>query len=1239
MNKRIASYTMKSLLTAGYCLLAVSSNMSASEINISNEPLFLQSGVQPNVLFVVDDSGSMGFEVLFTEGARDAHNDADNVSGIPRNVRINSSFNSSTPTSSLALRRLCIGYNTSAYDPDPKVVYTPWAGKDENGLPYTSKTKLVSATAGSCVTGLEANCDRSAPLDDPYNNDNYDDISAHMYVTWVDADNDGEYDNGECPSYSSINTSGTYITPAECDATSRCVRVSQLSAAEQENYANWYTYYRNRDYVAKKAILSLIDSSPYRMGMGTINRNTSGQFITDMTDPAVDGSGRTNRDNLQRAVSRINPGNSTPLRRALNRAGQYYQNGSRSLFSSSGSNPGTPILSEALGGECQQNFTVLLSDGFWNGSNQNVGNRDADGGFGSNNTTLDGGAYADTRSDTLADMAMRYYEEDLSTTLDNGVPELGRDDNNDGVQGNMHQHMVTYTVAFGVNGTLTDDPADELNPFAWPNPFSNTNRNAKRIDDMRHAAYNGRGEFLSAGNPQELIDQLQASLDSIDDRASSSAAVAANSTSLSANSVIYQAQFNTANWDGELRAFRVSDGTASSGPCAGEPIGQVCSPEDWSAGDQLDAQVAVTGSGASQVNGFDTQRFIMTYNPSIQQGVPFRWGQLDASQMTALQGNAPVGDELAYGQALLDYIRGDRSNEEGMSGSSYTFRARNSVLGDIVNAAPGFVGAPRFDFPDSLEANPYSTFQSFNASRSKMVYVAANDGMLHAFAAPTTTLPNVVATDIIGGRTVSAGDEVFAYIPSFVYPRLEGRSEVDFTHEFILDGSPTIGDAYFSGAAAWRTVLVGGAGAGGQGVYALDVTDPNLFDETQANIDQVVLWEFTDDDSSALGDSDLGYTFSAPDIVKLNDSGGNWAAIFGNGYNNTEADGNASSTGHATLFILNLETGAVIREISTGAGSVATPNGLNTVTPVDLNGDATVDYIYGGDLLGNMWRFDLTDSDPSLWTVTRIFTTRAPEAGNPAQPITSRPSVAFHPDPQRDGFLIYFGSGRYIDVDDNNTVNQSTQTFYAVWDDLASVPPPLDRSQLPADSDYLQQSIILQPTIQDINNNDVTIRISSDNDIDWDDHHGWYIDLVNTENGNTDNLGEKQVTNSIVRGDRIVFTTLIPNEVACDFGGSSFLMELDSENGGVLSEPALDINNDGVIDDGDTYTVVIDGLTVTVPASGIGQDGILTEPTIIGSDADREFKLFNSSTGNTISILEKPPGGLDGSRNSWIELQ
>ena len=1244
MIKRIVNFTSKSLLTAGYCLLAVSGNLNAAALTISEEPLFLQSGVQPNVLFVVDDSGSMDREVLFTEGARVAHSDTDDASGFDRQVYNGSNFNSSI-ASELNVRRVCSGYNASAYD--PSLTYTPWEGADENGLDYTSKTKLNrSSGAGSCPG---ASCDRAAPLNNPYDNDDYDNLTDHMYVTWID-NGDGVYQNGECPSFASINTVGSVISIAECDATPRCFRVSQLTAAQQENYANWYTYYRNRDYVAKRAISSLVDSSSYRMGMGTINRNTGtydfqsvGLPITDMTDPAVDSNGRTNKDNLLREVSRINPASSTPLRRALNRAGQYYQNGTGSLFSSSGT-PGTPILTEALGGECQQNFTILLSDGFWRGLNQGVGNRDNDGGTGVDDTVFDGGAYADNVAETLADVAMKYYEEDLSSTLDNGVPELGRDDNRDGTAGNMHQHMVTYTVAFGVNGTLTADPADEVTPFTWPSPFSGTNTDPKRIDDMRHAAYNARGEFLSAANPQQLIDQLEASLDSIDDRASSSAAVAANSTSLSANSVIYQAQFNTANWDGQLRAFKVSDGNATTGVCAGTPIGQVCSPADWSAADQLDTQVAVTGSGGSQVNGFDTKRFIMTYKPSTDSGIPFRWpatfsapgtSELDAAQVNALLGNAPAGDEQAYGQALLNFFRGDRANEEG-AGGSYTFRDRASVLGDIVNAAPGFVGAPRFDFPDGLEANAYSTFQSVNAARSKMVYVAANDGMLHGFAAED----NTVIDPGIGPRTVNGGDEVFAYVPSFVYSRLEGLSEVDFTHNYILDGTPTIGDAYFSGAAAWRTVLVSGAGAGGQGIYALNVTDPDLFDETQANIDQVVLWEFTDaDDAAASGDANLGYTYSAPDIVKLNNSGGDWAAIFGNGYNNTEADGNASTTGHATLFILNLETGAVIREISTGTGSLTTPNGLNTVTPVDLNGDATVDYVYGGDLLGNVWRFDLTDSDPANWTATRIFTTNSPDTGNPAQPITSRPSVAFHPDPQRDGFLIYFGTGRYIDVADNNTVNQTTQTFYAVWDDLASVPPALDRSQLPADSDYLQQTITRQPTIQDVNNSDVVIRLSSDNDIDWGKHHGWFMDLVNTDNGNTDNKGEKQVTNSIVRGDRIVFTTLIPDQVACNFGGSSFLMELDSESGGVLSEPALDINNDGVIDQDDTYTVVIDGVTVKVPASGIGQDGILTEPTIIGSDADKEFKLFNSSTGNTISILEKPPGGLDGSRNSWIELQ
>ncbi|MGH8533221.1 MAG: pilus assembly protein [Gammaproteobacteria bacterium] len=241
--------------------------------------------------------------------------------------------------------------------------------------------------------------------------------------------------------------------------------------------------------------------------------------------------------------------------------------------------------------------------------------------------------------------------------------------------------------------------------------------------------------------------------------------------------------------------------------------------------------------------------------------------------------------------------------------------------------------------------------------------MGANDGMLHAFDAYT-------------GPT--AGEEAFAYVPAADYKNLNQLTNPSYTHKFYVDGAPTVGDAFFGGS--WPTVLVGGLRAGGQAIYALDITDPPGSSDNETGIAAKVLWEFNDvEDPLAnnpdYGDKDLGDTFSEPNIVRLHN--GQWAAVFGNGYNNTKSDGllTTSTTGNAVLYIVDIATGELIKKIDTGVGKTQDPktatlanqlpNGLATPAPIDANGDSIVDYIYAGDLFGNLWKFDVSSSNPT----------------------------------------------------------------------------------------------------------------------------------------------------------------------------------------------------------------------------------------------------------------------------------
>ena len=290
--------------------------------------------------------------------------------------------------------------------------------------------------------------------------------------------------------------------------------VSSLTAAQKTNYANWYSYYRKREYIAKRALSQIIKDSSARIGLGSLHNHNSIRTpvkdIDDITTP-VDTTAKTNKNNLLGNLFNIRSSNGTPLRLGLENVGEYFSGNLSGTWGAS------PILSSAQGGQCQKNFAIVMSDGFWNGNSPSVGNTDTDG-----DGPWDGDFYEDNWQNTLADVAMKYYETDLSGLEDKVVPA--------GVDENKAQHLVTYTVAFGVNGTLTANPPNRTDAFDWPKPSANS---ATTIDDMRHAAWNGRGKFLSAGDPQALISSLNRAIKDIDSLAGTSAAAALNSTSTS----------------------------------------------------------------------------------------------------------------------------------------------------------------------------------------------------------------------------------------------------------------------------------------------------------------------------------------------------------------------------------------------------------------------------------------------------------------------------------------------------------------------------------------------------------------------------------------------------------------------------------------------------------------------------------------------------------------------------------
>ncbi len=710
--------------------------------------------------------------------------------------------------------------------------------------------------------------------------------------------------------------------------------------------------------------------------------------------------------------------------------------------------------------------------------------------------------------------------------------------------------------------------------------------------------------YVRVTNPSKMVTALNNTFSNIDKRDSSSSAVVANSVRLQAGTKIFQARFNSGEWTGELLAYPInSDGS----------VGSV----EWNAQTVVDAQ------------NWSTGRNIFTYDPSANsgngQGIPFTWSSLSAAQQALLNINPDSSPAVSdsNGQDRLEFLRGNQTKEENNAGG--IFRERASVLGDLINSAPAYVAGPNFLYNDEVNcgsATPstcYSAFKTSYSDRMPIIYVGGNDGMLHGF--------------IPEESSASAGDEgteVVAYIPNFLMSDLNQLTSVNYSHRYYVDGNPTVVDVFINttGSDAWHTVLLGGARGGGQGYYALDITNPSDFatvkgaSQSATNAQKLALWEFTDTD-----DVDLGFTYSQPAIVKM--ANGEWAAVFGNGYGSTESDGNVGD-GDAVLYIAFLEggldgvwtAGTDFIKIDTGEGSTSDPNGMSTPAPVDTDGDGLVDAIYAGDLYGNMWKFDVSSSNTGLWdnSSKRYKLFSATDGATPAnrQPITVRPDVGSHP---LGGVMVYFGTGKYFETGDNNPSNYGTQTFYGIRDQGSAVSGRAD----------LQEQTVIQNTTE----TGGIFRVTSNIPVDWTTKEGWFMDLTDT--------GEISVVDPFINNGLIVFVTQVPSSDPCDYGGYSWVMEMDAVTGGWPDNPNLDVDGDNDVDAADVASVTVDAdgdgnSANDGPARLTGQQegGILTKPTVVDAGT-RQYKYSSGSQGNIAKIIES--SGLGRGRQSWEQIR
>lgn len=983
------------------------------------------------------------------------------------------------------------------------------------------------------------------------------------------------------------------------------------------------------------------------------------------------GSGSVNRDDtdtLLNTLYSIDSDGGTPLRSALNEVGRYFDQDD-----GDNGNLGTsPYMCEADGGSCQQAFAIAMTDGYWNGSSPGVGNEDS-------------GAdtpYEDSFSDTLADVAWKYYDDDLADSLPDEMSTNNYDKS-------KTQHMVTYSVSFGLSGSIdlsdidgdgsADDPgyADDpyfLNPETptptWPDPTTDCYACPKKIDDLLHASVNGHGRFFQANDPDSLVTSLRELFRDISSRTASGASVSVNGDELSTELVLYQSSYEAGSWTGDVTAYPID-------PVSGE-IKKGTDDILWQAKDVLQGQ------------DWDTGRRIITSKPD-NTGTSFRYNSLSDAQKESLDNDSDV----------VDYLRGKEI--EG-------FRSRTRKLGDIVHSAPMLVGST--------------------------IYAGGNDGMLHAFNADT-------------------GEERFAYVPLHSFSYLPDLTKNDYTHRFFVDATPHTKDLVFLNDDGTydktKTVLIGALKRGGRGIYALDISDVDSIGSgtSEASLADIVLWEYppaptdiafafagdqtgdgldndgdgtideADEDYSDgldndadgnideqgeqwfdFGDPDMGYTFSDPQIVRsyksldeTDQADHPWIVVFGNGYE--------SENGHAVLYIVDALTGALIKKIDTGVGG---NNGLSVPTVVDVDNDDRADYVYAGDLLGNMWKFDLTDYDSANWGVAYADASGIPQPlfTAPGQPITSAADVLYHCD--KDGYLVTFGTGKFLGEDDRTDLSQ--QTILGIWDFSNKIAATADGRDNDHDGSideegeqkldpaaYLGSWSRSTNTVTNLSGvklleqteidwrflGDSYLRTLSDNKPNWyldndgipespsayssdgidndedgtvDEsgenigHVGWFFDLPYKVDASTDGVdndgdgtidesgekklaGERVIKDVRVRDGKLIVISFIPEDSPCTGGGFSIVHEMDACDGSRRDEPTFDINNDGVIDDNDLIDIGLvddNGDPVLVAPTGRKYEGILHPPVIVGDPDEvrgRELKIFSSSAGTTEVMWEE----------------
>ncbi len=1217
MMNKIFKLTIVSLVV----MLSGMNKAQAAFLQLSHGPLFLSQSVPPAIAVTFDDSGSMGWGFM-----------GENMSA---------SFDT------YRSRRFADPSENKMYF-NPTITYEPPIDADGKELPQSDPNNAY-------VDGFDSN---SAQVD-LYNNyipiaeywyysaGSYDLLFAQISGT-PDVDNVNEgYWPSQYPNLNNRVAKGRraffYDSNYDNGAGNARGRLYDVPDAQMNNFANWYTYYNTRNKLGKSSISRAFSTfgPSFKISWQQLNNNT--------TFPALQKFDDTHRDDFFDWLFDVPSSGGTPLRNAFYRAGNLFDQES-SYYSVDFSRNLT----------CQQNFHIAISDGEWNQRWSHTVSQDE-----STNIRLPGDVeqrytnytgtgeqhiYPTTEDGTsLSDIAFNFWSKDLSTLANNVklfkgdftdaagneivFPPNTDDWESPAFQWNPKndpaywQHMVTYNVGMGLEATRVidyekgrfgtfrvdddnnvvttggreikacpqhptiTDPKEAV--FAqiragncdWPDSSEDGTGRLVKVDDVWHSSINSRGDFFSANDPQELIDSLNQVVNNILERLSRGSASTVSSGVITASTRAYSPGFDSSDWSGSMVARPVNQNGDFDDPI-------------W------DLSCNLTGgycesTGENVVRQEPQDRNIYIYDSALDAVEEFSHSSTGPAIAEFTSGSAELITQLGVTlEQAVNYLKGERDLEVSRGGS---LRDRTSILADIIHASPTIVrgpGAPYLDifWPKGSPEynNPYLDFKEANVDRNNMIYIGSNGGMLHAIEA----------------EGADEGKEAWGFIPSKALKNIIRLIKPIYEHHSFVDNTPTVTDAFFNDS--WKTVLVSGLRHGGQAFFALDVTDPNVTAPK-------VLWEFSDED-----DPDMGFSYGQAQVARIT-STGEWVALIPNGYNNSKPDympandprNKTSATGNAVLFVVRLSDGKLLAKLDTGVGNPNTPNGLATPIAVDNqhvappvankigeNIDIGADFIYAGDLYGNLWRFDIRSSNYSDWEQASSMKKVVAAQGIMEQAITTQPRVITLPTstPELDS-VVMFGTGKYIEVPDRSINLPRTQYLVGVFDGINSEPKDLNINS----TDFVEQTL----SATSVN----TISLLSSNPVNIGADKGWRLKLP---------LKGERIANpmAVLSNQLALATSIVPaGDDPCDTGGVSRLIAFNPLTGG---KP--EIGGNGIFEGFEIIDTDANGNPVRELVKG---DTILVDDLVVGAPP-----ILENLGGGTSNIVVE---GIEG--NQSIALQ